>query len=140
MVLVDLRKSFIPSYFEKRDWEKFLGDLLEVCEPLIREFYANAILRDDYLDCWVRGHEFTIEVGDIDGVLGHGDLDHDDFTPHKDKMISIEMVQSHIGGVKEGKCLNTNTFPPDLRCLTYIMLFNLYPVRKLTTINNARVI
>ena len=55
-------------------------------------------------------------------------------------MLSIETVQSHIGGVREGKCLNTTTFPTDIRCLTIIMMFNLYLVRKLTTINNARAI
>ena len=55
-------------------------------------------------------------------------------------MLSIETVQSHIGEVREGRCLNTTAFPPDLRCLTYIMMFNLYPVKKLTTINNARAI
>ena len=27
-----------------------------------------------------------------------------------------------------------------MRCLTYIMMFNLYPMKKMTTINNARVI
>ena len=27
-----------------------------------------------------------------------------------------------------------------MRCLTIIMMFNLYPIRKLTTINNARAI
>ena len=44
MDLVDLKDYFIPSCFEESGWEKFLGDLLGVCEPLIREFYANAIL------------------------------------------------------------------------------------------------
>ena len=140
MDLVDLRDYFIPSCFKDKGWERLLGDLLGVCEPLIREFSANAILRNDYIDCWVRGNEFTLEVGDIDGVLGHGDLDHEDFTPFKDRMLSIETIQPRIGGAREGKCLNTTTFPPDLRCLTYIMLFNLYLVRKMTTINNARAI
>ena len=32
-------------------------------------------------------------------------------------------------------CIST-----DLRCLTYIMMFNLYSIKKLTTINNARAI
>lgn len=50
------------------------------------------------------------------------------------------LVQSHIGSVREGRCLNTTAFPPDLRCLTYIMMFNLYPVKKMTTISNARAI
>ena len=75
MDLVDLKESFIPSCFEGRGREKLLGDLPGVCKPLIREFYANAILRNDYLDCWVRGHEFTLDVGDIDGILGHGEVD-----------------------------------------------------------------
>ena len=55
-------------------------------------------------------------------------------------MVSLEVVQFRLGGIREGKCLNTTTFPLDLRCLAYIMMFNLYPVKKLTTINNARAI
>ena len=55
-------------------------------------------------------------------------------------MLSIETVQNRIGGQREGRCLNTIAFPVDMRCLTTIMMFNLYPVRKLTTINNARAI
>ena len=94
MDLINLKESFIPSSFEGRGWEKLIGDLRGVYEPLIREFYANAILRNNYLDCWVRGHEFTLNVGDINGILGHGEVDHED----------------------------------------------LYPVRNLTTINNARAI
>ena len=55
-------------------------------------------------------------------------------------MLSIETVQNHIGGQRKGRCLNTIAFPVDMRCLTTIMMFNLYPVRKFTTINNARAI
>ena len=138
MNLAELKESFIPSCFEGRGWEKLLGDLPKVCEPLIREFYANATLKEDYIECWVRGREFTLDVGDINGILGHGEVDHEDFIPYKDIMASLEMVQFYIGGAREGKCLNITTFPPDLRCLANIILFNLYPVRKLTTINNAR--
>ena len=48
--LVDLKDSFIPSYFEGRGWEKLLGDLPRVCEPLIREFYSNASLKEDHIE------------------------------------------------------------------------------------------
>ena len=78
-------------------------------------------------------------MDDIDEVLGFEDLEHD-FTHYKDRMLSIEIVQTHIGGVREGRCLNTTAFAADMRCLTVIMMFNLYPVKKLTTINNARAI
>ena len=53
--LEDLRDTFIPNCFEGRGWEKLLSDLLVVCEPLIREFYSNVVIREDELSCWVRG-------------------------------------------------------------------------------------
>ena len=137
--LVDFKDYFIPSCFQDRGCDKLLGDLSGVCELLIREFYANAILREDEIDCWIRGKEFTIDFEDIDDVLGFEDLEYD-FTHYKDRMLSIETVQSHISGVRDGRCLNTTAFPSDLRCRTYIMMFNLYPVKKMTTINNTRTI
>ena len=77
-------------------------------------------------------------MDDIDEVLGFENLDDHDFTHYKEKMLSIETVQSHIDGVREGRCLNTTAFPVDMRCLIVIMMFNLYPMKKMTTINNAR--
>ena len=47
-----------------------MSDLPAVCEPLIREFYANAVIREDELSFWVRRKEFTIDAHDIDEVLG----------------------------------------------------------------------
>ena len=49
--LEDLRDTFIPSCFEGRGWEKLLSDLPIVCEPLIREFYSNAVIREEELSC-----------------------------------------------------------------------------------------
>ena len=138
--LVDLRDIFIPSCFEGGGWDKLLSDLLRVCEPLIREFYANAVLREHEINYWIRGHEFTIDVDDIDEVLGFEDMDDHDFTHYKDRMLSLETVQTYIDGVREGRCLNTIAFAADMRCLTMIMIFNLYPVKKLTIINNDRAI
>ena len=73
-------------------------------------------------------------------MLGLEGLEDHDFTNYKGRMLSIETIQTHISGQREGRCLNTTAFPTDIRCLTTIMMFNLYPVRKLTTINNARAI
>ena len=69
-------------------------------------------------------------MDDIDEVLGFEDLEHD-FTHYKDRMLSIEIVQTHIGGVREGRCLNTIAFAIDMRCLIVIMMFNLYLVKKM---------
>ena len=135
-----LRDTFIPRCFEGRGWDKLLSDLPGVCEPLIREFYANAVLREHEINCWIRGHEFTIDVDDINEVLRFEDMDDHDFTHYTDRMLSLETVQTHIGGVREGRCLNTTTFAANMRCLTVIMMFNLNLVKKLTRINNARAI
>ena len=140
MDLEDLRGTFIPNCFEGRGWEKLLCDLLVVCEPLIREFYSNAVIREDELSCWVGGKEFTLDAYDIADVLGLEGLEDQEFVNYKDRILSIEIAQQRIGGQREGKCLNTTAFSVDMRCLTIIMMFNLYPIRKLTTINCARAI
>ena len=138
--LGNLKNTFIPSCFEGRGWDKLLSDLPVVCEPLIGEFYANAVTREDELSCWVRRQEFTIDAHNIAELLGLEGLEDHDFTNYKDRMLSIETVQTRIGGQREGRCLNITAFPADMKCLTTIMMFKLYPVRKLTTINNARAI
>ena len=58
---MDLKDTFILDCFEGKGWDKLLSDLPAVCEPLIRE---------DELNCWIRGHEFTLDAHDIDKVLG----------------------------------------------------------------------
>ena len=138
--LVDLIDTFIPTCFEGKGWEKLLSGLPGVCEPLIREFYSNVKIREDELDFWVRGHKFTLDAHDIDKVLGLEGLEEYEFINYKDRMLSLETVQNRIGGQREGKCLNTITFLVDMRCLTINMMNNLYPVKKLTTINNARAV
>ena len=140
MYLDDLQNFFIPSCFEGWSWAKLLGEFPRICDPLIREFYANALLKEEHIECRVRGHEFTFDIEDIDAMLGFEEQNHEGFTPFKDRMISLESVQLRLDGHRKGKSLNTTSFPLDLRCLAYIMMYNLYSVKKLLTINNARAI
>ena len=90
--LADLKNSFIPRCFEGWGWDKLLGEFPGICEPFIREFYANASLKEDHIKCWVRGRAFTLDVEDIDAILGLDEQDHDGFTPFKDRMVSLESV------------------------------------------------
>ena len=46
MDLVDLRDSFISRCFEERGWESLLSGFPSIYEPLIKEFYANASLKE----------------------------------------------------------------------------------------------
>ena len=75
-----MRDTFILSCFEGKGWDKLLIDLPAVCEPLIREFYANVVIKEDELSCWVRRKEFTIDAHDIDEVLGLEGLEDSGFT------------------------------------------------------------
>ena len=75
-----------------------LSGLPGVSEPLIREFYSNVKIREDELDCWVRGHEFTLDAHDIDEVLGLKGLEAYEFINYKDRILSLETVQNRIGG------------------------------------------
>ena len=69
-----------------------------MCEPLIREFYSNVKIREDELDCWVRGHESTLDAHDIDEILGLEVLEEYEFINYKDRMLSLETVQNRISG------------------------------------------
>ena len=69
-----------------------MSDLPAVCELLIREFYANAVIKEDELSCRVRRKEFTIDAHNIDEVLELEGLEDHDFTNYKDRMLSIETV------------------------------------------------
>ena len=58
-----------------------------MCEPLIRQFYSNAVIREDELSCWVKGTEFTLDAQDIDDILGLEGLEDHDFINYKDRML-----------------------------------------------------
>lgn len=88
----------------------------------------------------MRGHEFNLDVGYIDAILGFKGLNHEGVTHFTDRMVALEIMQHCIGGHKEGRHLKITLFPPDLRCLIYVMMRNLYLVKNLTNLNNARVI
>ena len=68
-----------------------------VCDPLIREFYANASLKKEHIECWVRGHEFNLDIENIDVMLGFEEKNHEGFTPFKDRMLSAKSVQLYLG-------------------------------------------
>ena len=43
----------IPKWFATKDWNYPLSTLDDVYENLVKEFYANAIVEEDELKCWV---------------------------------------------------------------------------------------
>ena len=67
--LESLEGTFIPDVFKKRTWTKLLNPMDDVFEDIIREFFVNAIVEGDHINCWLRGREFSISRESIQEVL-----------------------------------------------------------------------
>ena len=69
---VDLRSledTFIPDVLKDYTWVPLLIGSVDVHHILVREFFLNAIVEEDHLNCWVRGKEFTIFAMSIENFL-----------------------------------------------------------------------
>ena len=49
-----------PIWFATKDWNFLLSDLDDAYENLVKEFYANAIVKGEELKCQVRGKIFSV--------------------------------------------------------------------------------
>ena len=58
--LESLKDTFIPEVFKERTWTKLLNPVGIVYSEIIKEFFSNAALDGDLIECWVRHKEFVI--------------------------------------------------------------------------------
>ena len=58
--LESLEGTFIPEVFKERTWTKLLNPVKVVYLEIIREFFFNATVDGDHIECWVRHKEFVI--------------------------------------------------------------------------------
>ena len=55
-----LEGTFIPEVFKERTWTKLLNSVGVVYSEIIKEFFSNAVVDGDRIECWVRHKEFVI--------------------------------------------------------------------------------
>ena len=67
--LESLEGTFISDVFRERTLTKLLNSVGDMFENIIREFFANAIVEGDHINCWLRGREFSISRESIQEVL-----------------------------------------------------------------------
>ena len=133
MELESLEHTFIPKVFKERMWTKLLYLMGNVHAELISEFFANAIVEGGCINCWLRRREFYVirefiqEILDVYPTTPHASLQYDE---RREKLGPIMDI---LGGEICKKALNTIPFTSEMRSLTYVMIFNLYPVKNLTT-------
>ena len=109
-----------------------------VYEEVIQEFYANAIVEGDRINCWLKGRELYVtreliqDILEIRPMTPHTSLLYDE---RREKLGPIVEV---LGGQINKKALHNIPFTPETRTLAYIMIFNLYLVRNLTNLSAPR--
>ena len=58
--LESLEGTFILEVFKERTWTKLLNLVEVVYSEIITEFFFNAVVDGDRIECWVRHKEFVI--------------------------------------------------------------------------------
>ena len=136
--LGSLENTFILNVFRDLTWAPLLTCLVEVHDIFIREFFSNAFVEGDYLNCWVRGKEFSISTLSIQNLLQIRPVI-PEFSLFCDKRKTlVSEVVPDLGGEQKRQSLHTISFSPDMRMLAYIMLFSLYLGRNLITLSQPR--
>lgn len=138
--LESLENTFILEVFRERTWTKLLNPPGDVYDCIIKEFFANVFVEDDHLNCLVRGKEFTVSRESIQELLEIRPMTPDSSLHYDKKKDKIESLMLIRGGQIKKKSLHTIDFSPQMRALAYIMIFNLYPVKNLTTLSQPRTI
>ena len=120
-------------------WTKLLNPSRTVFDEIIREFFSNAIVEGDRINCWVQQKEFFITRDSIQEFLEIRPPSQQISIQYNDRLDSIEPMVSLLGGtLKKKNSMNTIPFNPEMRTLAYIMIHKLYPVINLTTLAAPR--
>ena len=117
---------------------KLLNPVRVIYSEIIKEFFSNAVVEGDHIECWVRHKEFVITreiiqyFWEVRPPLQPITLQYEDRLGSTNEMIRI------LGGTLKKSSMNTIPFSPKMRALAYVMMNNLYPVTNLTTLSAPR--
>ena len=140
VALKTLENTFIPEVFKERTWTKLLNPVGNVYVEVIREFSANVAVEGDRIGCWLRKREFYVTKESIQEILEVCLTTQQSYLHYDDRRDSFVPIVEILGGDLEKKVVNTIPFTPKMRTLAYIMIFNLYPMKNLTTLSRPRAI
>ena len=132
--LESLEGTFIPEVFIERTWTKLLNPVEVVYSDIIREFFSNATIDGDRIECWVRHKEFVITREIIQDFLEVRPPSQPIEVQYEDRLGSTDEMIRTLGGIPKKSSMNTIQFSPKMRALAYVMIHNLYPVTNLTTL------
>ena len=133
--LETLENTSIPEVFKERTWTKLLNPSGNVYKEIIREFFSNATVDGDHINCWVRHKEFVIKRESIQEFLEVRPPSQPIAIKYDDRLDSLEpMVELFHGSLKK-KSMNTIPFNAEMTTLAYVMIHNLCLATNLTTLS-----
>ena len=135
--LESLEGTFIPEVFKKRTWTKLLNPIGVVYSDIIKEFFSNAVVNRDRIECWVRHKEFVITRDSIQEYLKIRPPSQPISVQYEDRLGSIADMVEILGGTPKSS-MNTIPFSLEIRALAHVMIHSLYPVTNLTTLSVGR--
>ena len=123
-----LEKTSILEVFKERTWTKLLNPSGNVYVELIREFFSNATVEGDHINCWVLQKEFIITRDSIQEFLEVRPPSQQITTQYDDRLDSLEPMAELLVGSLKKKSMNTIPFNAEMRTLAYVMIHDLYSV------------
>ena len=135
--LESLEGTFIPEVFKERTWTKLLNPVGVVYSDIIKEFFSNAVVNGDRIECWVRHKEFVITRDSIQEYLKIRPPSQPISVQYEDRLGSIADMVEILGGTPKSS-MNTIPFSLEIRALAHVMIHSLYPITNLTTLSAGR--
>ena len=113
---------------------------LETHDKIVREFFANTIVEGDRIGCWLWGREFYDTKEFIQEILEVCPPTQQSYIHYDDRLDSLVPIMEILDGDLKKKALNTIPFTLEMWTLAYIMLYNLYLMKNLTTLSRPKAI
>ena len=136
--LESLKGTFILEVFKESTWTKLLNPVGVVYSEIIKEFFSNAVVNGDRIECWVRHKEFVITRDKIQEYLEICPPSLPISVQYEDRLGSTTDMVEILGGTSKKSSMNTIPFSPKMRALAHVMIHNLYSVTNLTTLSARR--
>ena len=136
--LESLEGTFIPEVFKERTWTKLLNPVEVVYSEILREFFSNAAIDRDRIECWVRHKEFVITREIIHDFLEVCPPSQPIEVQYEDRLGFTDKMIRTLSGTPKKSSMNTIPFSSEMRALAYVMIHNLYLVTNLTTLSTLR--
>ena len=113
--LESLEGTFIPEVLKERTWTKLLNPVGVVYSKIIKEFFSNAVMNRDRIECWVRHKEFVITRDNIQEYLEIRPPSQPISVQYEDKLGSTADIVEILSGTSKKSYMNTIPLSLEMR-------------------------